>query len=140
MPQLIGALWVRPVSLVSNKSMCFVVFVTEKQNAWSGLYDAKKEITYAIYVFKKNWCLGALLISILYYSCRTLLMYLKLLCLFRVVFLLFAGDKSGYAVEHGIPKSPRSFRALGSHEILLWLIDCSSVRERGNRRNYTPCS
>lgn len=54
MPQLIGALWVRPVSLVSNKSMCFVVFVKEKQNAWSGLYDAKKEITYAIYVFKEK--------------------------------------------------------------------------------------
>lgn len=29
-PSLIGALWVRPVSLVSKKSMCFVVFVKEK--------------------------------------------------------------------------------------------------------------
>lgn len=46
------------------------------------------------YMFsKKNWCLGALLISILRYSCRTLLMYLKFLCLLRAVFLLSAGEK-----------------------------------------------
>lgn len=49
----------RPVSLVSKKLMSFVGFVKEKQNPWSGLYDAKKEITYAIYVFKEklvSWC------------------------------------------------------------------------------------
>lgn len=60
-------------------------------------------------------------------------MHLKL-CLLRAVFWLSAGDRSGYAVEHGIPKSPWSFRALESREILLWPIDCSSVRGRGNRR------
>lgn len=48
-------------------------------------------------------------------------MYLKLLCLLRAVFLLSAGDRSGYAVEHGFPKSPWSFRALGPHEILFVL-------------------
>lgn len=80
---------------------------------------------------KKNWCLGPLLISILYYSHRTLLMYLKLLCLLRAVFLLSAGDKRGYAVEYGVTKSPWSFRALRSREILLWPIGCSSVREGG---------
>lgn len=67
-------------------------------------------------------------------------MCLKWLCLLRAVFLLSAGDRGGYAVEHGIPKSPWSFRALRSHEILLWPIDCSSVRGRGNRKNFAPCS
>lgn len=60
-------------------------------------------------------------------------MHLKL-CLLRAVFWLSAGDRSGYAVEYGLPKSPWSFRALESREILLWPIDCSSVRGRGNRR------
>ncbi|XP_064318420.1 deubiquitinase DESI2 isoform X1 [Phalacrocorax carbo] len=61
--------------------MCFVVFVKEKQNAWSGLYDAKKkkDICNICIQTKKNWCLGALLTCILYYSSRTLLMYLELL-------------------------------------------------------------
>lgn len=96
-----------------------------------------KKRSHIQYMFsKENWCLGALLISVLYYSCRTLLMCLKFLCLLRVVFLLSAGDRSGYAVDHGIPKSPRNFRALESREILLWPVDCSSVRGRGNRRNF----
>lgn len=57
-----------------------------------GLYGAKKDIIYAIYVFKEklvSWCF-----SYLYYSRRTLLMYLKLLCLLRAVLLLSAGDRS----------------------------------------------
>lgn len=52
-------------------------------------------------------------------------------CLLRAVFLLSAGDKRGYAVEYGVTKSPWSFRALRSREILLWPIGCSSVREGG---------
>lgn len=44
------------------------------------LYDAKKKNPICnIYIqTKKNWCLGALLTSVLCYSSRTLLMYLKL--------------------------------------------------------------
>lgn len=54
-----------------------------------------KKRSHMQYMFsKKNWCLGALLISTLYYSHRTLLMYLKL-CLLRALFLLCAGDRSG---------------------------------------------